>query len=91
MLFFASIRDNIAYGKDGATNDEIIAAAKVANAANFIDMLPQVTFSLLFLNKSLVFLFAILKAIESKPSCGKWECLQMRSCFCFHNLIACRD
>ncbi|XP_048129254.1 ABC transporter B family member 21-like [Rhodamnia argentea] len=41
VLFFASIRDNIAYGKDGATNDEIIAAAKVANAANFIDMLPQ--------------------------------------------------
>uniref|UniRef100_A0A7N1A511 Uncharacterized protein n=1 Tax=Kalanchoe fedtschenkoi TaxID=63787 RepID=A0A7N1A511_KALFE len=41
VLFTASIRDNIAYGKDGATSEEIKAAAELANAAKFIDKLPQ--------------------------------------------------
>ncbi|KAH6826593.1 P-glycoprotein 11 [Perilla frutescens var. hirtella] len=41
VLFTASIRDNIAYGKDGATVEEIRAAAEQANAAKFIDKLPQ--------------------------------------------------
>ncbi|KAK9136548.1 hypothetical protein Sjap_007142 [Stephania japonica] len=40
-LFASSIRDNIAYGKDGATIEEIRAAAELANAAKFIDKLPQ--------------------------------------------------
>ncbi|KAH7536919.1 hypothetical protein FEM48_Zijuj03G0037400 [Ziziphus jujuba var. spinosa] len=40
-LFTCSIRDNIAYGKDGATAEEIRAAAELANAAKFIDKLPQ--------------------------------------------------
>jgi ATP-binding cassette subfamily B (MDR/TAP) protein 1 len=35
-LFALSIRDNIAYGKEGATDAEIIEAAKAANAHNFI-------------------------------------------------------
>ncbi|KAM0987960.1 hypothetical protein ACFX13_012192 [Malus domestica] len=39
--FPCSIKDNIAYGKDGATNEEIRAAAELANAAEFIDNLPQ--------------------------------------------------
>lgn len=43
VLFYASIRDNIAYGKDGATDEEILAAAELANAAKFIQMLPQVS------------------------------------------------
>ena len=42
VLFGASIKDNIAYGKDGATIEEIKAAAEIANAAKFIDKLPQV-------------------------------------------------
>lgn len=42
VLFTASIRDNIAYGKEGATSEEIKAAAELANAAKFIDKLPQV-------------------------------------------------
>lgn len=42
VLFASSIRDNIAYGKDGATIEEIKAAAELANAAKFIDKLPQV-------------------------------------------------
>ncbi|KAG8389626.1 hypothetical protein BUALT_Bualt02G0248600 [Buddleja alternifolia] len=41
VLFTASIKDNIAYGKDGATTEEIRAAAEQANAAKFIDKLPQ--------------------------------------------------
>jgi ATP-binding cassette subfamily B (MDR/TAP) protein 1 len=41
-LFGASIKDNIAYGKDGATIEQIRAAAELANAAKFIDKLPQV-------------------------------------------------
>ncbi|MBA0743727.1 hypothetical protein Gogos_006386 [Gossypium gossypioides] len=41
VLFTASIKDNIAYGKEGATIEEIRAAAELANAANFIDKLPQ--------------------------------------------------
>jgi ATP-binding cassette subfamily B protein len=36
FLFRASIRDNIAFGKPGATDAEIIAAAKAAHAHDFI-------------------------------------------------------
>ncbi|KAK8693709.1 hypothetical protein V6N13_071280 [Hibiscus sabdariffa] len=41
VLFSSSIRDNIAYGKEGATSEEISAAVELANAAKFIDKLPQ--------------------------------------------------
>ncbi|XWS31898.1 hypothetical protein CRYUN_Cryun23aG0115300 [Craigia yunnanensis] len=41
VLFKSSIRDNIVYGKEGATTEEIRAAAELANAAKFIDKLPQ--------------------------------------------------
>ncbi|CAN6331337.1 unnamed protein product [Urochloa humidicola] len=41
VLFAASIRDNIAYGKDDATDEEIRAAAELANAYKFIDKMPQ--------------------------------------------------
>ncbi|PWZ08638.1 ABC transporter B family member 11 [Zea mays] len=40
LLFATSIRENIAYGKEDATAEEIMAATKLANAANFIDKLP---------------------------------------------------
>jgi len=36
VLFDASVRENIAFGKDGASEEEIIAAAKTANAHDFI-------------------------------------------------------
>lgn len=42
VLFTCSIRDNVAYGKDGATAEEISAAVELANATKFIDKLPQV-------------------------------------------------
>ena len=38
-LFSGSIRENIAYGKPGATDDEIMEAAKTANASGFINKL----------------------------------------------------
>ncbi|KAL5859350.1 hypothetical protein ACOSQ4_000646 [Xanthoceras sorbifolium] len=41
VLFTSSIKDNIAYGKDGATIEEIRAAAEIANAATFIDNYPS--------------------------------------------------
>eukprot|EP00804_Cyclotella_cryptica_P002916 CCRYP_013285-RC/>CCRYP_013285-RC protein AED:0.10 eAED:0.10 QI:3315/1/1/1/0.9/0.72/11/142/467 len=36
VLFDSSVGENIAFGKDGATDEEIIAAAKIANAHDFI-------------------------------------------------------
>ncbi len=36
FLFFGSIADNIAYGKPGATREEIVAAARAAKAHDFI-------------------------------------------------------
>lgn len=41
FLFNTSIRDNIAYGKPGATMEEIEAAARAANIHDFIQSLPQ--------------------------------------------------
>ena len=41
VLFIGSIRDNIAYARPEATQDEVIAAAKVANAHDFIMNLPK--------------------------------------------------
>jgi subfamily B ATP-binding cassette protein MsbA len=41
MLFRAPIWQNIAYGKPEATREEIIHAAELANASEFIDKLPD--------------------------------------------------
>src|SRR5260221_4560916 len=41
MLFRASVRENIAYGRAGASAAEVIAAAQQANADEFIRRLPQ--------------------------------------------------
>lgn len=40
-LFTGTVMDNIRYGKLDATDEECIAAAKLANAHDFIMMLPQ--------------------------------------------------
>ena len=40
-LFTGTIMDNIRYGKLDATDEECIAAAKLANADSFIDRLPE--------------------------------------------------
>lgn len=41
VLFTATIRDNIRYGRFGATDEEIEAAAAAAHAADFIAALPD--------------------------------------------------
>ena len=40
-LFSGSVRENIAYGKIGASDEEIIEAAKLAGAHDFISSLPE--------------------------------------------------
>ncbi len=40
-LFHRSVYENIAYGKVGATRSEVVAAAKLANADDFIRKLPE--------------------------------------------------
>jgi len=40
-LFSGNVRDNIAYGKVGATEEEIVEAAKLAGAHDFITSLPD--------------------------------------------------
>ncbi|KAG0470606.1 hypothetical protein HPP92_017306 [Vanilla planifolia] len=41
VLFTSSIRENIAYGKENATMEEIKKATELANATSFIEKLPQ--------------------------------------------------
>jgi ATP-binding cassette subfamily B protein len=41
LLFHRSIRENIAYGRPDATEEEIREAARLANALEFIDKLPH--------------------------------------------------
>ncbi|PKU59347.1 ABC transporter B family member 4 [Dendrobium catenatum] len=41
ILFTSTIGENISYGKDNATIEEIRAAAELANASRFINKMPQ--------------------------------------------------
>jgi len=41
VLFRGTVRDNISYGRPGATEDEIVQAAKLANADEFIRRMPH--------------------------------------------------
>ena len=41
ILFGGTIKENIAYGKPNATDEEILLAAKQANAFNFIEGFPE--------------------------------------------------
>lgn len=41
VLFSANVWDNLRYGKPDASEEEILAAAKAANAEEFIDQLPE--------------------------------------------------
>jgi ATP-binding cassette subfamily B protein len=41
VLFTGTIRDNIRYGRPEATDEQVIAAAKAAQAHDFISALPQ--------------------------------------------------
>ena len=41
FLFASTIRENIAFGRAGATDEEILVAARAANAWEFIEQLPE--------------------------------------------------
>lgn len=41
ILFGGSIKENILYGKPSASHDEVVAAAKKANALDFINAFPE--------------------------------------------------
>lgn len=41
LLFGGSIRDNIAYGRPGASMEEIVEASRLANAHGFIETFPE--------------------------------------------------
>jgi ATP-binding cassette subfamily B protein len=41
LLFPGTVRDNIAYGRPGATDEQIMAAARAAEAHDFITALPE--------------------------------------------------
>ena len=41
LLFSTSIAENIAYARPGASQEQIVAAAKAAHAHDFISLLPQ--------------------------------------------------
>jgi ATP-binding cassette, subfamily B, bacterial len=41
LVFDGTVRENIAYGKPGATDEEVVAAARAADAHDFIGALPD--------------------------------------------------
>ncbi|QTD97426.1 ABC transporter ATP-binding protein [Streptomyces cyanogenus] len=41
LVFHGTVRDNIAYGRPGATDADIVAAARAADAHEFIELLPD--------------------------------------------------
>jgi ATP-binding cassette, subfamily B, bacterial len=41
FLFFGTVKDNILFSKPGATEEDMLRAAKVANASQFIEELPE--------------------------------------------------
>jgi len=43
ILFQATIRENILFGRDSATEEEVHESAKMANAHDFIMTLPDVS------------------------------------------------
>ena len=73
FLFAGSVMDNIRYGRLDATTDEVIAAAQLANADQFIHRLPQGYDTLLSergnnLSEGQRQLLAIARAILAEPS-----------------------
>ena len=70
VLFATTIADNIRYGQEGITQEEIEKATRMANAHDFISKLPQVhcklTFVFHFVVISVTFCVAVM--CESKRS-----------------------
>lgn len=77
VLFATSIKENILFGKESADMELVMAAAKAANAHNFIEKLPdgyetQVSthfLLLFFVDEISVRLFGLMKLYE----CFRWD------------------
>lgn len=72
-LFSGTIKDNIKYGKPGASDEEVITAAKMANADTFIKRLPNQYETILSenggnLSQGQRQLIAIARVILAKPA-----------------------
>jgi len=72
-LFSGTIKENIKYGKPDATDEEVQAAARMANADTFINRLPKQYDTMLSenggnLSQGQRQLLAIARAILAKPS-----------------------
>lgn len=73
-LFTGTVMDNIRYGRLNATDDECIAAAKLANAHDFIKRLPEGYDTILTgdgsnLSQGQRQLLAIARAAVTNPTC----------------------
>ena len=66
VLFATTIAENIRYGRVDATDEEIKAAAKEANAHDFISALPDVSFFIYTLSPLFYFSIKIIKTIFLK-------------------------
>ncbi len=71
-LFTGSIKDNIRYGNQGATDEDVVYAAKIANADSFIRRLPNGYDTVISgdgdnLSQGQRQLLAIARAAASKP------------------------
>lgn len=58
LLFATTIKENITYGKEDATIEEIKTAIELANAAKFVDKLPNVLLNLITFSNSILSLLA---------------------------------
>lgn len=65
ILFATSMKENILYGKEDATDEEVRRAIQLANAAKFIDKLPQVKINFLFTFSTLFFFFSMVFGYDS--------------------------
>lgn len=54
VLFNTTIRENIRYGREGSSDNDIESAARKANAHNFIMKLPKVKLTSLFLKNIVI-------------------------------------
>lgn len=68
-LFATSIKENILFGREDATEEEVVEAAKASNAHNFISMLPQGYDTQV---SSATFFFPVISAILTQYIC-QWN------------------
>lgn len=65
ILFGTTIAENIRYGKENVDMNEIVKAARNANAHDFIVNLPQVLFNLYFLILKIQLIIKIKQKYET--------------------------